>query len=489
MSVTDLLFNGNPPPSVTSYGTATTNLPQWYSDYVQGVMATGNAVAAEPYQQYGGPRVADFTPQQQQAFNQIQALQGQQNPNMNHAINTVYSATTTNPLSQATPYMEAAQAANPSAAASGLLDQASSINASGNAQPFLQRASTMSPADAASGLLGQAAQVNPSMAASGYLDQASQTAPQVIGDYMNPYTTNVVNRIGELAGRNLSENLMPAIGDTFTRAGQFGGSRQQEMTGRALRDTQESALAAQQQALQQGYGQSMASAQTDLARQAQLGQTAGGLAAQQQSNLANIGSTTGNLTAQGQQNLTNIGQVTGNLANTQQSNMGALASTTGNLASANQNALANMGQVAGNLQNANNVNLVNAGNAVGNLSNIQQSQQLKDTAALQDVGAQQQALNQQNLNVGYQDFRDQVNYPRDQLGFESNLVRGFQIPTSENRTQTSPQTNNMTPGAQSGLTSLASGLSGLSGILGRAKGGRVGKPKKKHTGALALARR
>jgi hypothetical protein len=58
MGVLDFLFEGKPPASVTTYGTTTENMPRWLSDYTQGLINRANAVAAEPYQQYGGPRLA-----------------------------------------------------------------------------------------------------------------------------------------------------------------------------------------------------------------------------------------------------------------------------------------------------------------------------------------------------------------------------------------------------------------------------------------------
>jgi hypothetical protein len=86
-----------------------------------------------------------------------------------------------------------------------------------------------------------------------YLDTASQTVPQAVGQYMNPYIDSVVNRIGELGQRNLSENLLPQVNQTFTGAGQFGGSRNEEFTNRAVRDANESILGQQASALQTGY--------------------------------------------------------------------------------------------------------------------------------------------------------------------------------------------------------------------------------------------
>ena len=120
-----------------------------------------------------------------------------------------------------------------------------------------------------------------------YMQQASQLSAQGaqtglggIEAYMNPYQEQVVNRIGELAQRNLRENIMPEIQDRAIAAGQFGGSRQGEAIGRAMRDIQESTLAQQSQALQQGYGQAAQQQAADRARQLQAAQQQAGFGAQ-----------------------------------------------------------------------------------------------------------------------------------------------------------------------------------------------------------------
>ena len=95
-----------------------------------------------------------------------------------------------------------------------------------------------------------------------YLNAATQglqrgtgsfTAPGVVNQYMNPYTQSVVSGIGAAAGRNLSENLLPAVNRTFVGGGTFGGKRSAEFTARAVRDSNAAALSAQNEALQKGY--------------------------------------------------------------------------------------------------------------------------------------------------------------------------------------------------------------------------------------------
>lgn len=93
------------------------------------------------------------------------------------------------------------------------------------------------------------------------------TAPQNVQAYLNPYTQNVTDRIAQLGARNLTENLLPGVSDAFIKAGSFGGTRMGEFGARALRDTQESILGQQGQALQQGYTQALGASQADLARQ------------------------------------------------------------------------------------------------------------------------------------------------------------------------------------------------------------------------------
>ena len=237
MGVLDFLFQGSPPPATTTYGSTVTGIPQFMSDYTLGLLNRANAVAAEPYQAYSNPRLAEFTPEQQSAFNLTQQSVGAFNQPVQTGINLAQSAVANN-------------------------------NASAAAQP--------------------------------YLTEANQTAPGVINNYMNPYTSNVVNRLGELGARNLQENLAPGIMSNFIRSGQYGSTGQQSAVGKALRDTQESTLAAQNQALNTGYGQGLSAAQADLARQGNLGQVAGNLASQTATNQLSAAGQLGNLANVGQ---------------------------------------------------------------------------------------------------------------------------------------------------------------------------------------------
>ena len=132
--------------------------------------------------------------------------------------------------------------------------------------PLQQQAFQMAPdvAFAGAGSMGAASQL---------LGEAgATTVPDVIADYMNPYTSSVVDEMGRLTNRSVRENIMPNLGAAAVGSGQFGSRRQAQVTGNALRDIQSDLIGKQMQALQQGYTQAGTQAQTDLSRALNAGQ-------------------------------------------------------------------------------------------------------------------------------------------------------------------------------------------------------------------------
>jgi hypothetical protein len=87
----------------------------------------------------------------------------------------------------------------------------------------------------------------------------------------------------------------------------------------------------------------------------------------------------------------------------------------------------------------------------------------------QQVGAQQQALQQQGLTQAYQDFLNQQNYPYKQLGFMSDLIRG--LPLGQQSTAQVYQPPGSLAGQVAGIGMGAYGLSRAFG--GFAEGGEV----------------
>jgi len=98
---------------------------------------------------------------------------------------------------------------------------------------------------------------------------------------------------------------------------------------------------------------------------------------------------------------------------------------------------------------------IQAGQTLGQLGQSQQQADLQRLTAQEAVGAQQRAFEQQRLDQAYADFLRQRDYPMEQLGYFSNLLRG--IPVQLGSTQT---TYAQPPSIASQVGGL--GLAGLS---------------------------
>ncbi len=383
MSVSDFLFGGQAPASTTTYGSTTSSMPAWYNDFVQGVVAKGNAIAAEPFQAYGQPRIADFNTQQQSTFDKINANAGRFAPTLQNGV-------------------------------AGLQQAAGQTGATA-AQPFLGQAAGMSATGAAQPYAAQAGQ---------------QFTGGNVSQYMNPYIDNVIDRAGTMAARQLNEKLMPSINQDFMRAGQYGSTRMMGEVGKALRDVNDSMTEQIGTLYNQGYQQAGQMFGQDMGRQATLANTMG------------------------------------NLTNTEQGNV------------------ANIGQVAGNLSQAGINSQISANKSLGDMASLGQTMDLKDTTAQLSVGDAQRALEQQNLDMAYKDFVEQRDYPKTQLGWMSDLTRGYQqaIPRSTTETGT-----NSGAAASNNLSTITGGLASVLGAF-KARGGSI-DTRKMMRGGLNRMRR
>lgn len=118
--------------------------------------------------------------------------------------------------------------------------------------------------------------------------------------------------------------------------------------------------------------------------------------------------------------------------------------------------------------------------ALGNLGQTQFGQQQAINQSQQQVGAIQQAQAQQGLDIAYQDFLKQKNYPYQQLAFQSDMLRGLPLSQSAQQQYTAPPS----PVSQlGGLGMSALGIYGMSGGF-KAKGGII---KEMASGGLAYA--
>ena len=109
------LFQGSTPQPVAGPAISASGIPEdlkpYYKDILGKAQALYNDRTAEGYKPYVGPTIADFTPEQQQAFTGIAGLQGSQAPVFDEAMNLTRSAATPMTQDQLTPYMSPYQQA------------------------------------------------------------------------------------------------------------------------------------------------------------------------------------------------------------------------------------------------------------------------------------------------------------------------------------------------------------------------------------------
>jgi hypothetical protein len=403
----------------TTVSNITQEVPSWYRPYLEEAMARARGVANQQYQPYGGARIQPFTQDQNTSFNTVRGMQGAWNP---------YAQT-----------------------ASSQLDQAGGLPSSlGLAEGYYGNAMGIAGQDTVGGYLGQGTNdINQATGISGlgsaspWMSAASQSFPGSVDQYMSPYTDKVLDVIAQRGARNLSENLLPAVGDTFMGHGQFGSERQRDFTNRAVRDTQEGILDQQAKSLESGYA------------------TAGNLFNQDANRYAGLASTAGGLAGADASRLLGASQARTGLANTALSQTGqgintSLAAGQGMLGAQNQGYNQLTGLAGQNFQ---------LGQGIQGLG-------YTDAAALGAIGQQQQQLGQQSLNTAYQDFLEQRNYPMDMTSYFSNIIRGYNpgSNTAQQSTTTAPD-----PSTVSQIAGLGTGLLGIAGATGmfRKAGGRI----------------
>jgi hypothetical protein len=135
-------------------------------------------------------------------------------------------------------------------------------------QPYMQGAQTA---------LGKTAGLSAVSAANPYVSEAAQTTPSAVGQYMDPYQSQVVDEIGRLGQLNIRQNLRPMVNARSVSAGDFGSKRNEEIMGQTLQGALSDITGAQSKALSSGYASALAAAQADKSRQLQAGQLMGQL--------------------------------------------------------------------------------------------------------------------------------------------------------------------------------------------------------------------
>jgi hypothetical protein len=131
--------------------------------------------------------------------------------------------------------------------------------------PLTQQAINMAPQTAFSGSTSAGT-------AQDLLTQAGYTgANQIVQNYMNPYTQNVVDEMARQSYKNTRQNVLPTLDAAAIGSGNFGSGRMANVTGQTLSDIQSDLLGKQYGALSSGYKDAMTAAQNDLTRGVQAG--------------------------------------------------------------------------------------------------------------------------------------------------------------------------------------------------------------------------
>lgn len=262
--------------------------------------------------------------------------------------------------------------------------------------------------------------------------QADKFYEAPIDRYMNPYVASALDpALAEIR----RQGDIRQVGN-MTRAtanGAFGGSRSGILEG----ETERGIMDALARTAATGYSDAFDKASTLVAADQGRDLTAG---------LANQGATNtailGNTAAQNQGNQFNASALNqGGQFNANALNQGSQF----NAGLQQQSALANLqAQLTGRAQT------IDASRAQGDLSRLGQSMNYTDIAALQDIGKQQQGMNQSNMDLAYQDFLAEQNYPQEQL----NMLISALNQTPYSRTTYGPQASGMGQGIGA-LLSLA----------------------------------
>lgn len=434
-------------------------IPPELMPYAKKALGTAeNLVYNQPYQTFGGQRVAGLNPLQMQAMQQVQ--QQQVSPQTQQA--TGFAGLAGLQAQQLGGYgpatFEGMDVTNVTAQAPELRD----IVMEGPQQ-------AVAPNDLERLQMGPAQQV-----------AAQQFGLPTLQPYMSPYMQDVVETQKREAVKDYGRQL-PGIGAVAARLGARGGTREALMRSEAQRNLMGQLQGIQSTGTQQAFQQAQQQYNLDQAQrmQAALANQAAGLtvgqqnlsAAQarqqlmaQQAMQAQLANQAAGLTS-GQANLQARLQTQG--LGAQQSMQAQLANQQAQL-QAQQQALAQrqFGAQFGEQSRQFGANLglqgvqqqLAAAGLLGSLGQQQFGQQQAISQAQMAGGAQMQQMEQARLQAAYEDFLNRQRYPYQQLGFMSDLIRG--TPTAG--------------GIQSIYGSTASPLGALAGLGGLYMAGKQG---------------
>lgn len=120
-----------------------------------------------------------------------------------------------------------------------------------------------------------------------------------------------------------------------------------------------------------------------------------------------------------------VRDISENLASQIGSTLAQAYTTAGTQAQQDLSRLGSLGQAAGTLSASEMQQLANLSNVQGQLAQREQALGIQGAGALETIGQTQQQQQQRNLDLAYQDFLAQRDYPKTQLQFLQNIVQGL----------------------------------------------------------------
>jgi len=513
------------------YQTQTTELPAYAQEYYGETLGRGLSSLNDSYQPYGAARIAPLSEEEERSFDMAESNLGNYQPYIDQAGNYITAAvaqpatagaqrlisqavapgsgglsaaqkyfdiaTNERAMTSVDPYLKRGVSDQNVTASTPYIQKAGSMSAVDAAKPYLAGGTSNEAMTLANPYLKAAAGGSSLSAADPYLKGGTDSFTNNAEKYMNPYNEAVTNRIGEMAGRNLRENILPGINRTFIGGGSFGGKRSAEFTARAVRDATEAATAEQNKALQAGYGQAAdiygAEAErklkagqqagnlseADFARQLSVGKTYADIASDEAKRKLEAGQTTGSLTTADIQSQLATGKSMADIYSDVASRNLQAGSTAGTVALGDLSRIADIGKSAGALAGDDASRAIQAGQASGQLSGSDadrllrastatsglgeqiQNQTGRDASTLSGIGAQRRGMNQRSADLAYSDFKEERDYPSEQARKAAGLISSLDIPTSTTRTSTSAQ-----PSTLSRVAGLGTNIVGTLGATG-----------------------
>ncbi len=437
-------------------------IPSYLEQVYKGLLNAGKAAASQPLKQYNGPRVAGFTPMQDQAFTLTQQAQGMGVPYLNAASQALSQAS-----SDVFPSLQGGLAAGSRGVFPGIQGQLGA--ASEAVYPGISgrvNAASLGVYPGVSGMIDAGAQ--------GAYGQVDKYNAGNLQQYMDPYMQQVIDTAmanihqsdaiaqQQLRGSGIGYGVSPGLGDRMGLA-QAEMERNQGMN---RNQTIAGLLSAGfQNAQNQLLGQQQLQAGTitsDLARQLQ----AAGLSADTMtSDLARMLQSAGLQAGTEATDRDRILQAAGLQASTEAADRARILQATGMQADTMQSDLARKLQVA---------------SGMAGIGQQAQDQALQGANALLQQGGMQQQLGQTQLDQAYQKFQEQQNYPKSQIEWLANLAYGS--PHGATTTQQQPAPSWLSQLAGLATTGLGAYKAGVFGSRGGAvphydDGGSVDAPQ------------